>query len=77
MSFEKYIEEQYQGQEIKVNMQINAVGADDFNQVLFELEKGDAMFKLEIYKRHDEHNLCCYKVSHFPGNRHRIDMKAD
>lgn len=77
MSFEKYIEARFKDKEIKINMQINAVVADDFNQNLFELEKGDAMFRLEIYKRHDEHLLCCYKVTYFPGNRHRIDMKAD
>lgn len=77
MAFDKYIEKRFEGQEIKVMMQINAIAADDFNQVLFELEKGDAMFKLEIYKRHAEDRLCCYKVSYFPGNRHRLDMRAD
>ena len=77
MAFDKYIEEKFEGQEIKVMMQINASAADDFNQVLFELEKGDAMFKLDIYKRHDDNKLCCHKISYFPGNRHRLDMRAD
>lgn len=77
MAFDKYIESKFIGEEIKVMMQINAIATDDFNQVLFELEKGDAMFKLEIYKRHENNGLCCYKVSYFPGNRHRLDMRAD
>ncbi len=76
-AFDKYIEKRFEGKEIKIMMQINAAAADDFNQVLFELEKGDAMFKLEIYKRYDLDKLCCYKVSYFPGNRHRLDMRAD
>lgn len=64
-------------EEIKAQLQINAIGADDFNQILFELEKGDAMFKLVFYHRFKNNDLCFHKVSYFPGNRHLIEMRAD
>lgn len=67
----------FKSREFIDQLQINVIGADDFNLALFNLERGDAMFKLNFYNRFKDKELCFYKVSYFPGSMHIIEMKAD
>lgn len=69
--------ERFKSREFIDQLQINVIGADDFNLALFNLERGDAMFKLNYYNRFKNNELCYYKISYFPGSMHIIEMKAD
>lgn len=69
--------ERFKNDEVVAHLQINVIGADDFNLALFNSEKGDAMFKFIFFHRFSNNELCFHKISYFPGSRHLIEMKAD
>jgi DNA-binding GntR family transcriptional regulator len=57
--------------------QMNVVEADEQLSTLFNIQKGDAIFKVAMAYRFKDTSLCLYKLAYYPGKHHQIDMKAD
>ncbi len=62
----------YVGLEIKSTM--SAVLADDILANLLEINEGDPLFKFIIVTQDQNAELYVYKLSYFPGDRHRIEI---
>lgn len=57
--------------------QMNVIESDETLSTIFNIQKGDAVFKIGMAYRFEDHRLCHYKLAYYPGKHHQIDMKAD
>ncbi len=67
----------FENQQIHQYTQMNVIEADEQLASLFNIQKGDALFKVAMSSRSGDANLCHYKLAFYPGKHHQIDMKAD
>lgn len=62
----------YIGLEIKTTM--NVLLADEILADLLEVKEGDPLFKFIVITQDHNEELYVYKLSYFPGDRHRIEI---
>lgn len=62
----------YDGLEIKTTM--NVILADEILADLLEINEGDPLFRFIVITQDHNADLYAYKMSYFPGDKHRIEI---
>jgi GntR family transcriptional regulator len=72
--FSKLIKDKYGYKELEIKTSMCAILADDILASILEIGKGQALFKFTVITQNNYDDLYAYKLSFFPGDRHKIEI---
>jgi len=72
--FSSLMKDTYGYKELEVRTSMSAMLADDILADILEIEKGQPLFKFVVLTQNKYDDLYAYKLSFFPGDRHKIEI---
>jgi len=72
--FSSLMKDTYGYKELEVKTSMSAMLADDILADILEIEKGHPLFKFVVITHNKYDDLYAYKLSFFPGDRHKIEI---
>jgi GntR family transcriptional regulator len=72
--FSTIIKNTYGYKDLEIKTSMSAILADDILADILEIDKGQAMFKFVVITQNKNSELYAYKLSFFPGDRHKLEI---